>query len=544
MRLTEAEIRALAPFLSQIAINYLRTGEYETVTTLGGETLTPANRRMLDNLRNNPMSVSANQLMKVARREIAPQSLQQVVKGIGQGREQRAAEQVERTAAAAVPSPQRPPTGPLPQGQAYQYDYRRKVWMVIENGNRYISDVNQSGQRVEQTGGAPTVDAQTRASEVRPDTYSATGQDEQRFLQAGGATEVARAADQDALELLGTPARSTPLQPTVAAPAGGRTTDVGGETPSGVVPGPAAEPAAEMAADTGVPTDWEAAAAEMYPEYYAVVKNIPEIADLLRRSLGPPAWSDAKFQAELRATNWYKTTSASAREWDLKSAADPATYQAMVDEQATNISTQALNFGIRLSAETAQKLALDSLRGKFGEQTIINSIGMAATAAGSPGATQLREGYYGQSVRQIAKRYGVTLAEETFNSFVNRIAVGDETMDSFQDYALNIAKALYPSVAAQFDAGRTFDDITSPFRQIAASTLEISPESIDFSDPKWVTPIVYQPDPKTGEQRLMNLSEWGRELRTNKAYGYEFTNQAKQQAYSVVETLGNLFGRI
>lgn len=303
------------------------------------------------------------------------------------------------------------------------------------------------------------------------------------------------------------------------------------------------EPAAEPV-DTGVPTDWETAAAEMYPEYYAIVKNVPEIAELLRRSLGPPAWSEQKFQAELRATNWWKTTTASAREWDAASALDPATYQARVDEAATAINQEALGYGIRLSEETAQQLALDSLRLGWGTQTITNAIGMRATEGGSVGATQLREGYYGQEVRRIARSYGVTLADETFNSFVNRIAVGDENFSSFQDYALSVAKSLYPTLTAQFDAGRTFDDAVAPYREIAASTLELNPNDIDFTDPKWVTPITYMPDPQTGEQRLMNLAEWGKELRTNRAYGYEFTEKARQDAYSVVERLGRMFGRI
>jgi hypothetical protein len=109
---------------------------------------------------------------------------------------------------------------------------------------------------------------------------------------------------------------------------------------------------------------------------------------------------------------------------------------------------------------------------------------------------------------------------------------------------LNIARVLYPTLQSQFDAGLTFDDAVDPYRQVAASTLELAPDQIDFTDPKWLTPITYMPDPTTGEQRLMNLAEWGKELRTNRAYGYEFTTNAKNQAYSVVETLGNLFGRI
>jgi hypothetical protein len=338
------------------------------------------------------------------------------------------------------------------------------------------------------------------------------------------------------------PTDETTTEPTTGptGPTGPVTGPTGGVTGGAVV---TEEPAAEPV-DTGVPKDWETAAAEMYPEYYAIVKNVPEIADLLRRSLGPPAWSEQKFQAELRATNWWKTTTASARQWDAASALDPATYQARVDEAATAINQEALGYGIRLSEETAQQLALDSLRLGWGTQTITNAIGMRATEGGTAGATQLREGYYGQEVRRIARSYGVTLADETFNSFVNRIAVGDENFSSFQDYALSVAKSLYPTLTAQFDAGRTFDDAVAPYKEIAASTLELNPNDIDFMDPKWVTPITYMPDPQTGEQRLMNLAEWGRELRTNRAYGYEFTEKARQDAYSVVERLGRLFGRV
>jgi hypothetical protein len=516
----------LIALLTPDAAEYLRTGKKpERVTSFGAPpTLTPTDRKFLDSVRANINNIDVQQIRKFFRDGGTGPSFSKFT------------ELKARNRQLGIPSRDRPPTGPLLPGQIYEFNNQTNQWLLVNvsDGRQVLGVVDRAGNLVgEQTAAAP--------SARQTDAYATTGQNEQRFLQTRSGTDATQRTDEDVLKLLGTPAGSTPLPSTVAAPSG-TTTTTGRVVPSGAVPQPTA--GGEMAADTGVPPDWEAAAAEMYPQYYAVVKNIPEIADLLRRSLGPPAWSPQKFDAELRKTNWYQTTSASAREWDLKSAADPATYQRLVDDQVTNISTQALNFGIRLSDETVQKLALDSLRWGMGEQAIINSIGMAATAGGTAGATQLREGYYGQSVRRIARQYGVTLADDTFNSFVNRIAVGDETMDSFQDYALNIAKALYPAIADQFDAGRTFNDITDPFRQIAASTLELNPEEIDFTDPKWVTPITYQPDPKTGEQRLMNLAEWGQELRTNRAYGYEYTTNARNQAYDVVERLANLFGRV
>jgi hypothetical protein len=300
-------------------------------------------------------------------------------------------------------------------------------------------------------------------------------------------------------------------------------------------------------ADTEIPVDWETAAAEMYPEYYAIVKSVPEVAALLKKSLGPPAWSDEKLEAELRKTNWWKTTVASAREWDMASGLDPATYQGYIDAQATAIQQEALDLGIRLSDERLQKLATDALRFNWVEtspQTITNAIGMAALEGGTAGATQLREGYYGQLVRATANQYGVTLADQTFNQFVDKIAVGEETINSFQDYASAIAKSLYPSLAEQFDAGRTFNQATDNYKQIAANILERDPNSINMTDPTWVQAVTYQPDPKTGEQRMMNMAEWGDYLRKNEALGYQYTTEARSRAYEVADKLANMFGRV
>ena len=300
-------------------------------------------------------------------------------------------------------------------------------------------------------------------------------------------------------------------------------------------------PAVEV--DMGVPEAWETAAMEMYPEYYALVKNVPEIADILKKYIAEE-WSETKFLAELRKTNWYKTTTASAREWDLAAGLDPATYQTKINNQAATIEQKALDLGFRLSEDKINELALNSLRLGWSDQFLTNAMGMIIVEGGDPGATQLRQGYYGQQIRGIARDYGVSLDDNTLMSFANKMAVGEETVGSFQDYAMTIAKSLYPTLSEQFDLGRTFSDLTSNYRDIAARTLEIDANSIDFTDPQWAVAVTYQPDPKTGEQRMMNLSEWGDYIRKNRSFGYEYTDDAKQKAYKVANELANLFGKV
>ena len=169
---------------------------------------------------------------------------------------------------------------------------------------------------------------------------------------------------------------------------------------------------------------------------------------------------------------------------------------------------------------------------------------MAAVEGGTEGATQLREGFYGQQVRSLASQYGVTLADTTFNSFVNKLAVGEETLGSFQDYAMTIGKSLYPPLADQFDAGRTFEDVTSSYKNIAANILERDSNAIDMSSPEFVQAITYVPDPKTGEQRLMNMGEWGDYLRKTESLGYQNTTEARSRAYEVSNKIANMFGRV
>jgi hypothetical protein len=290
-------------------------------------------------------------------------------------------------------------------------------------------------------------------------------------------------------------------------------------------------------------TDWEKAAAELYPSYYAIIRNNPEIRDLIRRSIGPPAWSQERFNAELFNTNWYKTTSESARQWEILSNQDPAEAQARVSTQAAEIRSTANFYGVSLSQEQITQLATDAVKFGFNLQQINDAIGMKALEGGVEGISDLAQGYYGQEMRRRLSNYGVTLSDTTFNQYLNQIAVGAESLDSFQDYAMTLGKSLFPALADQFDAGRTFDQIVDPYKQTAARILEIAPDSVDFQQPQWQRALT-QMDEGSSQQRLMSNREWGDYLRRDRSFGYEYTNDAKQKAYQTANQIADLFGRV
>jgi hypothetical protein len=289
-----------------------------------------------------------------------------------------------------------------------------------------------------------------------------------------------------------------------------------------------------------VPVDWEAAAKEEYGGFYAIIQSVPEIGRLLKKAVSN-GWSDSKFDYELKQTKWYKNNSASERTWDTSKQLDPASAQEKIDNRSAFIRETALNLGVNFDDETINKLSESSLRGKWEQTTLDNAIGAEASRT-SGGRSELRTGFVGQQLKQTAADYGIQLSDQTFNTYVNKIARGQETKESFKQYALNTAKSLFPSISTQLDQGLTFGQITDPYRQAAARALEINPETIDFADPKWTKAINFTTD--KGEQRPMNSNEWGNYIRSDRSFGYEYTNEARSRAYQVTSGLANLFGKI
>jgi hypothetical protein len=157
------------------------------------------------------------------------------------------------------------------------------------------------------------------------------------------------------------------------------------------------------------------------------------------------------------------------------------------------------------------------------------------------GATRLRQGYYGQQVRETAARFGIPLSDATFNNWVAKVATGQENMNSFEAYVRDQAKVLYPALSNGLDRGLSFTDLTSPYAVQASRILEIPAEQIDFSDPRWARAFTSRND--KGEQTQMSYGEWADYLRSDPSFGWEYTDQAKNQAYDIALEIGRMFGR-
>jgi len=170
--------------------------------------------------------------------------------------------------------------------------------------------------------------------------------------------------------------------------------------------------------------------------------------------------------------------------------------------------------------------------------TLANSVGAEILKAGP--STQLSQGYIGNKIRGDALKYGIRLSDSTFTNWTEKILTGESSDQMYNDYLLNQAKMLYPALSGGFDRGLEFGEMTDPYAQQASRLLEIPTGQIDFTDPKWAA--AFSQMDKDGNQRQMTYSEWDRYLKTTPAFGFEYTDQARNQALDLVGRIGRLFG--
>lgn len=103
------------------------------------------------------------------------------------------------------------------------------------------------------------------------------------------------------------------------------------------------------------------------------------------------------------------------------------------------------------------------------------------------------------------------------------------------------AKALYPHLSKQIDAGLTLSDLAYDYQRTAADLLETTPEQIDMTKGKFGLAL------KTGEggkERMMSTSEWIQTIKSDDDFGWQYTKQANDQATNIALSIAKAFGKV
>jgi hypothetical protein len=267
----------------------------------------------------------------------------------------------------------------------------------------------------------------------------------------------------------------------------------------------------------------------------------PELGPLLRKAADPKnRWTAEKLQTEVMKTKWWKSSTEAQRAWQKLEAQGDQEAKKRVDDRADSLRDIAAGLGGQLSETQLVDVATNALRFGLTESQVVRMVANELLRGSDP-ANVLRTGIAGQSVRQIARSMALPMSEEALDEWSRKIATGTAVIGDFENEARRMARGMYPSIEKEIDRGVTVDTLFDPYRQYAARLLGVTPDSVDFTDPKWNVALNHG-DEKG--RRSMTLREWGDMLRQDERYGYQFTDEAINKAYEVSTLIGRSFGRV
>lgn len=213
----------------------------------------------------------------------------------------------------------------------------------------------------------------------------------------------------------------------------------------------------------------------------AFLDHNPELKKLFDQAVAG-TWTPDKFQAELRNTKWWKTTSETARQAQVLKSTDPATYNAQLSAARMQVQLLASQVGAALPSGQLGKIAENVLSAGLDEDGIRNVLGGYINFTKN-GTLTGEAGMHEYTMKQYAASMGVNISDQTLKNQAALVVRKMATTQDFEGQLREQAKSAYPAYAAQIDGGQTMMDIATPYMQTMSTELGIPSTSIGLQDP-------------------------------------------------------------
>jgi hypothetical protein len=285
-----------------------------------------------------------------------------------------------------------------------------------------------------------------------------------------------------------------------------------------------------------VDTSWEPLFKQNYPQYSWMLTDLDrtkyaDVFTLFSKAIDPKTgkqiMADAEFKKQFEGRSWYRELETSKKGRDLSTAIGNFTWGS---GNLAKFLTKAIQFGYEGDNLKQQAYAelFNKADGKY-----VNDLAVNEVRASTP--------YL--SLKDIGKQYFFDFADSQVEQVLAGTPNADGVAVSRDDLirkARLAAKATYGHLSEQIDAGLTLEDLSASYKEKAAKLLELDPNSINFAT-DFSDALNYRKD---GQPRVLSMSEWETELRTNDKYKYSFTKQANQDATSIGLAIARAFGKV
>lgn len=285
-------------------------------------------------------------------------------------------------------------------------------------------------------------------------------------------------------------------------------------------------------------------AAAAYPEYAWLINDV-NVGPILRKAYAEH-WPSNTLLANLQSTPFWRDNTDAAKRWMALQQTDPAEYQRRLEEARVHVQNLGTQLGVGLGSDAVASYADSMNRFGWSEEFLKTKLleGWRYSANDQTGLAATIH----QQILSLASQYLVPISDQTMATWEKQILVGGMTVEGLKGYVIEQAKSVFggnnESLNKALDAGVTVRQWADPFVQQAARTLEIAPDSIDLTDPRWNRVLNQLVDPKTGVRGPMTLYDAERLWKTDPQYGYDKTSGARQTGAQLTTELAKTFGAV
>jgi hypothetical protein len=262
--------------------------------------------------------------------------------------------------------------------------------------------------------------------------------------------------------------------------------------------------------------------------FYDVARN-PNNYDFNTQA-GIKAW-----QNKVQATKFYVNVLPKQREWDL---IPKNQQQASIAEETQRL--QSVYADLELDDNQIAELALYTLRNKASElQTKYFAYSLTSKKPDGVlptiGASDLKRNLALLDYKpvDIDQQIEAVLTGKKYNNVVL-------TEEVLNKKAKDGAKIMFPQYSKLIDEGYSLEDIFAPYRELAAKTLEMNPNSIQRDNPLFASALEFADEKGMG----MSGTDWVYKMKSDPRYNYGSTEAANQQVNAVIQNLEKAFGKV
>jgi hypothetical protein len=269
----------------------------------------------------------------------------------------------------------------------------------------------------------------------------------------------------------------------------------------------------------------------------SLLTSVPELQALLNKAISSGQTAQ-EFQNAINNSQWYRTHSDTVRAGLIQQASDPKTYAKMLTQEQAKVKALASQMGVQLTPQQLAKLGSQSYLQGFSQDQLTAQLAGMFNRSGVLGgqAAQIHD-----ELQKTAALYGQNWNDATARYRTQQVLANPGMMDTYKEQMKTAAKAMFPGLSSQIDAGLTVEDIASPYKQTMSNLLEVDPGTITLNDRMVKAALQGTGNVQKGQQPTATpLWQFEQQVRSDPRW--QKTNNAMQDTAATLESLGKQWG--